>query len=121
MSIADARVNRARAVRIEDELRQRGIHLRRSGHYMSGPCPRCGGDDRFNVNVHQQLWLCRGCTPPQKGKPPSDVIALVMHLDGCTFADAVATLVGEDRPPTARHASQDTKRNEKRERSDKAE
>lgn len=89
----DHQLEEARAVRIEDEAARRGIKLR-GGNERSGPCPACGGDDRFAINVKKQLWNCRGC---QHG---GDVIALVRHLDGVGFEDAVATLAG--RPPAKR-------------------
>jgi putative DNA primase/helicase len=54
----------------------------------SGPCPACGGEDRFSINIKKQLWNCRGC---QTG---GDVIALVRHLDGVGFEDALKTLAG---------------------------
>jgi hypothetical protein len=80
----------AHAVRIEHELTQRGIVLKRQGGELIGPCPVCGGTDRFGVNINKQLWNCRGCS---KG---GDVIALVRHLDGCSFGTAVETLTGGD-------------------------
>ena len=41
-------LRRARAVRIEDELRRRGITLRGRTE-REGPCPKCGGKDRFSI------------------------------------------------------------------------
>jgi putative DNA primase/helicase len=79
----------ARAVPIDDELARRGIHLKRQGKELVGPCPRCGGTDRFGVNISKQIWNCRLC---DKG---GDVIDLVQHLDGCTFLEAIKTLTGE--------------------------
>jgi hypothetical protein len=35
-------IERARAVRIEDEIARRGITLKRVGTEMIGPCPVCG-------------------------------------------------------------------------------
>ena len=55
-----------------------------------GPCPKCGGTDRFAINTSKQIWNCRGC---QRG---GDVISLVQHLDGCAFDAAVATLSRQD-------------------------
>jgi DNA primase len=83
---ADA-IAAARAVRIEDEIGRRGVQLRRRG------------TDRFWINVRKQIWGCRGCYPKA-----SDVIGLVMHLDGCAFVDAIRTLTGIadlDRRPSA--------------------
>jgi hypothetical protein len=54
-----------------------------------GPCPVCGGRDRFGVNGHKQVWNCRGCD--QGG----DVIALVQHVEGLSFQAAVERLTGE--------------------------
>jgi len=79
-------IAQARAVRIEDEIARRGIKLNGRGPERCGPCPNCGGTDRFAINTNKQIWNCRGC---QRG---GDVISLVQHLDGCTFGAAVATL-----------------------------
>jgi phage/plasmid primase-like uncharacterized protein len=79
----------ARSVPIETELGRRGIHLKRQGRELVGPCPVCGGDDRFAINIKKQVWNCRGC---DKG---GDGIALVQHIDGCDFLGAVETLTGQ--------------------------
>jgi hypothetical protein len=84
-------IARARAVRIEDEIAGRGIKLNGRGPERCGPCPKCGGTDRFAINTSKQIWNCRGC---QRG---GDVISLVQLLDGCTFDAAVATLSRQDR------------------------
>jgi DNA primase len=67
-------IEQARAVRIEDEIQRRGIKLRGNGVDRCGPCPQCGGDDRFAINIKKQIFNCRGCGA--KG----DVISLVQHL-----------------------------------------
>ena len=79
---------RAREVPIEDELTRRGIKLRGKIE-RSGPCPKCGGDDRFSINIVKQVFNCRGCGLG------GDVIHLVQHLDGVDFATACATLANE--------------------------
>jgi phage/plasmid primase-like uncharacterized protein len=67
-----------------------GSRLKRdSVNEWSGPCLVCGGSDRFSVNVRKQLWHCRHCD--QGG----DVIALVQHVEGVGFRDAVKRLAGE--------------------------
>src|SRR5271169_4124650 len=71
----NAWVEQARAVPIEDELARRGFHLRGKIE-RTGPCPVCGGDDRFSINTEKQVWNCRGC-----GKG-GDVIDLARHIDG---------------------------------------
>ena len=88
-------ITRAHAVRIEDEVERRGIKL--VGRIdCCGPCPQCGGKDRFSINVRKQVFLCRQCG--SKG----DVIALVRFLDGCTFLEALESLTGERAPAPSR-------------------
>lgn len=66
-------------------------HLRRlastGGGEYAGPCPFCGGLDRFRVQPHHPnggRWLCRGCT---EGKW-RDAIAYVMRRDCVNFKEA---------------------------------
>jgi hypothetical protein len=91
-------IERARSVRLEDEIARRGIKLKRAGTELVGPCAVCGGTDRFGINIRKQIFNCRGCGA--KG----DVIALVQHLDGCDFATAIETLVGNTVRPAPRPA-----------------
>lgn len=86
----DAWVARARAVPIDYELERRGIRLHGKIE-RTGPCPKCGGDDRFSINTMKGVWNCRGC------EVGGDVIALVQHLDGTNFRTACMTLAGK--PP----------------------
>jgi phage/plasmid primase-like uncharacterized protein len=81
-------VARAHTVPIERVVVERGIKLRGTVE-RTGPCPVCGGTDRFSINIRKRLWNCRGC---RKG---GDAIALVMHLDGVEFGEAVSILAGE--------------------------
>src|SRR5262249_52021204 len=83
-------IAQARAVRIENEITGRGIKLNGRGPERCGPCPKCGGTDRFAINTSKQVWNCRGC---QRG---GDVISLVQHMDGCTFDAAIAILSRQD-------------------------
>jgi hypothetical protein len=87
----DSWTGKARAVKVEDEIARRGIKLRGTID-RCGPCPICGGDDRFSINVSKQVFNCRGC---DKG---GDVIALIEHLDGCDFVAACTKLTGEPPP-----------------------
>lgn len=48
---------------------------------FAGPCPLCGGKDRFHVNVDRDGWFCRHCT----GTPGStghwnDAIDLIQQI-----------------------------------------
>ena len=91
-------ITRARVVPIEREIEARGIRLQGRGPERTGPCPVCGGKDRFSINVQKQVWNCRGCA--QGG---GDAISLVRHLDGLDFRGAVALLAGStptERPQT---------------------
>jgi hypothetical protein len=78
---------------IEDEIARRGIRLRGRGPERYGPCPVCGGRDRFAINTKKQVWHCRGCGHG------GDVIDLVQHLDDCDFRTAVRTLGIDERQP----------------------
>lgn len=88
--------DKARAVPIEREIERRGIHLR-GGVDRCGPCPKCGGVDRFSINTTKQIFNCRGCDVG------GDVIAFVQHVDGVDFAHACQTLTGEPRPNGKRY------------------
>ena len=87
--IPAALIGRARDVRIEDELSRRGIKLRGRVD-RCGPCPVCGGDDRFSVHIRDQVFNCRGC-----GGKGGGAIDLVMFLDGRDFGGAVKHLAGD--------------------------
>jgi hypothetical protein len=82
------RADAARSVRIEDEIARRGIKLRGTKVERAGPCPRCGGTDRFSINTKKQVFNCRGCG--QGG----GVIELVRFLDGVDSPTAVERLAG---------------------------
>jgi Toprim domain/CHC2 zinc finger len=87
-------IDAAKAMRIEDEVARRGIKLVGRGERV-GPCPVCGGRDRFSINVKKQVWNCRGCA---RG---GDIVDMVQHLDGVDFKAAVVTLAGDERKPIA--------------------
>ena len=71
------------------------------GGEYAGPCPACGGEDRFRIWPEQRegqgSWWCRGCN--QGG----DAISYLMQMEGMDFKSA-ARAVGRDlddyRPPT---------------------
>jgi len=86
----------AKSVPIERELERRGHRLRRTGNELVGSCPKCGGRDRFAINVRKQVWCCRKC---DKG---GDILDLVQHIDGVRLGEAVRLLTGmvSSKPPT---------------------
>ena len=47
------------------------------GPEYAGPCPRCGGKDRFRVQSEAGRWFCRQCHPEW-----GDVIEYVEWLRG---------------------------------------
>ncbi|MFM8320974.1 MAG: primase-helicase zinc-binding domain-containing protein [Chloroflexota bacterium] len=70
------------------------------GGEWAGPCPFCGGKDRFRVQPNHQeggRWMCRQCTD---GKW-QDAISFVMRRDNCDFKTACAALSGNDMPTTS--------------------
>ena len=71
--------------------------LKKSANYLIGPCPFCGGTDRFNVKQDDggDLWICRQCGD---GKY-HDVIDFLQRRDGRTFAEIVGT-AATSRPVT---------------------
>lgn len=90
MAREDPRLSEAQALQIGeivDRLRIDG--LRRSGAELAGPCPVCGGRDRFGVNVHRGVFNCRRCD--QGG----DGIKLVQFVMECDFKAALDWLCGE--------------------------
>jgi phage/plasmid primase-like uncharacterized protein len=82
-------IERARAVDILPVAQRYGAKLKRIGTEYVGPCPVCGGTDRFAINVIKQVFNCRGCAAA------GDVIKLVEHITGGTFVDAIEKLTGE--------------------------
>jgi hypothetical protein len=89
----DELFERGRRVSIADEINRRGIILKRRGAELIGPCPLCGGKDRFSVNPSKGVWNCRGCKPPDTA---GDIIGFVQHFDKLTAVEAASKLVGEE-------------------------
>jgi DNA primase len=63
------------------------VSISGGGEY-AGPCPFCGGTDRFRVQPNNHRWLCRYCT---EGKWDSVIgfIARFHHLDPKKYTDLV--------------------------------
>jgi CHC2 zinc finger/Toprim domain len=78
----------ARAIQVEDEVMRRGYQLKRKGGQLEGPCPVCGGVDRFVITPKRNVWFCRQCDTG------GDAIKLVKHVEGISFIDAVSMLTG---------------------------
>ncbi len=95
----EAWVERARAVSIERAAElvrfvpAKGQGRRRE---QSGPCPLCGGTDRFSINTAKKVWNCRGC-----GKGGRDGISMVRHVFACEFLEACEIAEGPAPTPPA--------------------
>jgi hypothetical protein len=70
---------------------------------LCGPCPKCGGDDRFHVA--DDWFFCRQCHEKR-----GDAIEFTQWLNGCDFKEAVATLTGAAMPTPATRRTPTTKR-----------
>lgn len=71
------------------------------GGEWAGPCPFCGGADRFRVQPERGLWWCRQCSPDEHWQ---DIFAYVMRRDGVDFPEAAARLNGGTLSPTFKAA-----------------
>lgn len=91
-------LSRARDADLLSTAEALGVSLKRvTATERAGPCPVCGGTDRFAVNTKKQVWHCRHCA---KG---GNALNLVMHARGFDFAEAVSFLTGDEaRPAPAR-------------------
>lgn len=73
-----------------------GAVLKRAGREWIGPCPHCGGRDRFSVNQQRHKWFCRGHGGGH------GAISMTMHLAGLSFLGACESLTGEPSPSGAK-------------------
>ena len=73
----------------------------------NGPCPICGGRDRFYIHKGGQRWGCRGCTPSG-----GDVIDLVCRVEKVAPIEAVRRLLGQSIPITTPRTNQPPKARE---------
>lgn len=55
----------------------------------NGPCPFCGGEDRFYLHKGAERWGCRHCTPGG-----GDAVDFVVRMDKVSVPDAVRKLKG---------------------------
>jgi len=71
-----------------------------NGGEYHGPCPFCGGEDRFYVHPAKQLWRCRQC---ERG---GDYIEFVKQYDGIDYKAACEKLgiTPDALPPTQQAA-----------------
>lgn len=99
-------VARARAADLVQVAERFGPKLRRAGRELVGPCPVCGGTDRFALNPDLGVFNCRGGAG-------GDVIDLVAHLTGRDFVGVCEEITGE--PPPGRNATETAEERVRRE------
>ena len=91
----DPRLIEARAIPMAELVDRLGIaRLRPMASELIGPCPLCGGRDRFGINLRSNAFLCRKCD--LRG---GDQIALVRGVLNMDFKSALQWLCG-DAPAT---------------------
>lgn len=84
------------------------------GRDRSGPCPKCGGDDRFSINTVKNVFNCRA----DCGVRGEGVIALVMTTQDVGFTEACEIITGRsaEAPPDPERDRLNAEANEKAER-----
>ncbi|WP_276716906.1 DUF7146 domain-containing protein [Pseudooceanicola nitratireducens] len=87
----DPRLLQAKAMPIVEVIDRLGIAgLRATGGERVGPCPLCGGRDRFGINLRTNAFLCRRC-----GIKGGDQVALVQEVLSVDFRGALQWLCGD--------------------------
>lgn len=89
MSSDDTRRADALAMDIESVMHRLELQgLKRAGREWTGPCPNCGGTDRFSINTLKRVFNCRSCGGT------GGTIDLAMFVRGLTFPQALDWLCG---------------------------
>jgi phage/plasmid primase-like uncharacterized protein len=84
----EAALERARQADVLEVAERLGAQLKKVGSEWVGPCPRCGGRDRFAVSARKRLFNCRGC---EKGGDATEMVRLVL---GGSLSDALEFING---------------------------
>ena len=74
------------------------------GKDHAGPCPACGGRDRFSVHYGKRKFNCRHC-----GARGCDALALALVGERVSFVEACEALSGEARPARVGAETQEQK------------
>lgn len=87
-------IDKARAFDVMALAQRYGFTGRHRGEHGEavGPCPGCGGKDRFAVSPRKNVWSCR-----QGGGDPigGDAVELVRHVEQVSFPRAIEILTGD--------------------------
>ena len=87
----DPRLADAKLIPMRDLVERLGLaNLRSMGAELVGPCPLCGGRDRFGINLNAGAFLCRKCD--LRG---GDQLALTMGVLNLDFKAALNWLCGD--------------------------
>jgi hypothetical protein len=90
MHADDPRLAEAKAKPMKEIVARLGIaKLNTVGDEMIGPCPKCGGRDRFSINTEKKLFNCRICGIAGDG------LRLVQEFQGLDFKAALEWLCGD--------------------------
>lgn len=95
---------RARAGSFETAIELCGFVPRRGDEHKkdrAGPCPACGGVDRFSVNLAKRVFNCRGGC----GARGKNALSLALVGERLTSVQAAEALTGEDKPGGLREES----------------
>lgn len=79
-----------------------GAKLKKRGAEHIGPCPACGGTDRFAVRPAKRIFICRGAAG-------GDVISMVMHACAVPFLAACEIINGEPPPQKGSQITEETR------------
>ena len=90
-TVADTAHSLRETLKVADALRRVAPHvqLRKNGVELCGPCPRCGGDDRFYITKDGKHCACRQCHTQRM-----DVAGLVAWALDVSMHEAVDVLSG---------------------------
>ena len=83
---------------VERDTQIKKVASTEGGEY-AGPCPFCGGADRFHIQPNFKggaRWFCRNCTKDKW----EDVIGYVMRREQCNFKTACLKVTGGSLPET---------------------
>jgi DNA primase len=64
------------------------------GGEYAGPCPICGGTDRFRVQPAANIWLCRNCT----NGAWRDIVDFIALRDNVSLTEAARSISGGSLP-----------------------
>lgn len=92
MTIDRDLIERADNVDLVALAQKHGCKLVKRGKDWKGPCPQCGGDDRFVITPSKSVFFCRHCGAS------GDAIELLRHITGCNFPEAIERLTGAPLP-----------------------